>query len=560
MSGAGADDTFDFVVVGAGSAGCVLANRLSADGRHRVLLLEAGGSDRGFWTRVPIGYGRVYHDRRVNWKYTSDPVPGLDGATSYWPRGRVLGGSSSINAMVWVRGDRDDYDGWARDAPGWSWRDVAPVFRDMECWSGARHAARGDAGPMRVTDTAGEVHPLCDAWFEAAREAGFARNPDYNADDLEGVGLYQITTHRGWRASSSACHLAPARRRPNLATRTRAQVTGLTFDGARVSGVRWRPCARDGARRPTGPERRAAARVEVVLAAGAVNSPQLLQLSGIGPGTLLAERGIAVRRDLPAVGEHLQDHLGADGLYRARVPTLNQALRPWHGKLRAGARFLAARRGPLALSLNQAGGFVRSVPDAARPDLQLYFSPLSYTRAPPGTRPLMNPDPFPGLLIGFNPCRPTSRGRIAVRSADPFDAPSIQPNYLDTEHDRELMRRGLRLVRRLAATGAMRSVIESEIQPGPGVESDEALDAYVRAHAWTVFHPCGTCRMGADPTASVVDERLRVHGVEGLRVADASVFPSIPSGNTNAPAIMVGERGAAFALEDARRRAGGHRP
>ena len=551
-AGAGADDVYDHVVVGAGSAGCVLANRLSADGRRRVLLLEAGGSDRGFWTRVPIGYGRVYHDRRVNWKYTSEPVPGLDGARSYWPRGRTLGGSSSINAMVWVRGDRADYDGWARTAPGWAWDDVAPTFRDMECWSGAPHASRGDAGPMHVSDTAGEVHPLCDAWFDAAAEAGFARNPDYNADDIEGVSLYQISTHRGWRASSSACHLRPARGRPNLAVRTRAQVTRLTFDGARVTGVAWRPCATDGRQVPTGPERRATARAGVVLAAGAVNTPQLLQLSGIGPGTLLREHGVEVRRDAPAVGAHLQDHLGADGLYRARVPTLNQVLRPWHGKLRAGTRFLASRRGPLALSLNQAGGFVRSGPDASRPDLQLYFSPLSYTRAPVGTRPLMNPDPFPGLLIGFNPCRPTSRGELGIRSADPFEAPFIRPNYLDTGHDRELMRRGMRLVRTLARTAAMRPVIESEMLPGDGVESDAALDAHVRAHAWTVFHPCGTCRMGTDPATSAVDPRLRVHGVDGLRVADASVFPSIPSGNTNAPAIMVGERAAAFILEETR--------
>ena len=551
-AGAGTDDVHDYVVVGAGSAGCVLANRLSADGRHRVLLLEAGGSDRGFWTRVPIGYGRVYHDRRVNWKYTSEPVPGLDGARSYWPRGRTLGGSSSINAMVWVRGDRADYDGWARTAPGWAWDDVAPTFRDMERWSGAPHASRGDAGAMQVTDTSGEVHPLCDAWFDAAEEAGFARNPDYNADDLEGVALYQISTHRGWRASSSACHLPPARSRPNLVVRTRVQATRLTFDGARATGVAWRPCARDGRQVPTGPERAATARVEVVLAAGAANTPQLLQLSGIGPGELLREHGVGVRCDVPAVGAHLQDHLGADGLYRARVPTLNQALRPWHGKLRAGARFLASRRGPLALSLNQAGGFVRSGPDAPRPDLQLYFSPLSYTRAPVGTRPLMNPDPFPGLLIGFNPCRPTSRGTLGIRSADPFEAPFIRPNYLDTEHDRELMRRGMRLVRTLARSAAMRAVIESEMLPGDGVGSDEALDAYVRAHAWTVFHPCGTCRMGADPATSAVDPRLRVHGVDGLRVADASVFPSIPSGNTNAPAIMVGERAAAFILEEAR--------
>lgn len=546
----GGDDVFDYIVVGAGSAGCVLANRLSKDGRHRVLLLEAGGSDRGFWTRVPIGYGRVYHDRRVNWKYTSDPVPGLDGATSYWPRGRVLGGSSSINAMVWVRGDRDDYDTWAASSPGWGWDDIAPVFRDMECWAGPAHSSRGTDGPMHVTDTTGEVHPLCDSWFDAAAELGFVRNPDYNADNFEGTSLYQISTHDGWRASASACHLGPALGRANLEVRRHAQATRLTFDGRRATGVAWRPCARDGRRLPIGAEHRARARVEVVLAAGAVNSPQLLELSGIGPAGLLRSHGIEVRLAVPSVGRHLQDHLGADGLYRARVPTLNQALRPWHGKLRAGLRFLLSRRGPLSLSLNQAGGFVRSAAQIPRPDLQLYFSPLSYTRAPVGTRPLMNPDPFPGLLIGFNPCRPTSRGHIEIRSADPFESPSIQPNYLETEHDRLLMRRGMRLVRELARSKAMRPIIESEIKPGDTVESDEAVDAFVRANAWTVFHPCGTCRMGTDPADSVVDPRLRVHGIEGLRIADASIFPSIPSGNTNAPTIMVGERAARFIIED----------
>jgi len=323
---------------------------------------------------------------------------------------------------------------------------------------------------------------------------------------------------------------------------TGAQVTGLTFDGARAGGVRWRRRGRD---------EEARARREIVLAAGAVNSPQLLQLSGIGPAALLREHGIAVRRDVPAVGENLQDHLGADALYRARVPTLNQALRPWHGKLRAGARYVLSRRGPLALSVNQAGGFVRTSNGATRPDLQLYFSPLSYTRAPVGTRPLTNPDPFPGFLLGFNPCRPTSRGRLAIRSADPFEPPAIHPDYLSTERDRHLMLAGMRLVRALADAPSLAAVIDEEILPGRSADSDEALAAHVRDHAWTVFHPCGTCRMADDSLGSVVDARLRVHGIAALRVADASIFPSIPSGNTNAPSIMVGERAAAMMLADA---------
>ena len=546
------NETYDYIIVGAGSAGCVLANRLSADPGNRVLLLEAGGSDSSLWTRIPIGYGKVYYDKRVNWKYMSDPVKGLGGLNSYWPRGRVLGGSSSINAMVWVRGDSQDYDSWAEVAGGWSWADVAPVFRDMESWSGAAHAMRGRDGPVSVTDTQEEVHPLCKVWHEAAAELGFTHNRDYNADDIEGICNYQISTRDGWRASSSNSYLHPVRRRKNLHIRTRAQVTSLCFDGHRVTGVKWRPCARDGTIAPSGLEQCANASSEVVLASGAVNTPQLLQLSGIGPGNLLQGQGVPVLKDVPAVGYHLQDHLGLDGLYRAKVPTLNQALRPVHGKIRAGLQYMMFRRGPLSLSLNQAGGFVRSSPEVQRADLQLYFSPLSYTRAPVGVRPLMNPDPFPGFLIGFNPCRPTSRGHIQIKSNDPFESPSIQPNYLDTDHDRNLMRTGLQWVRRLAETQSFRPIISNAIRPDNELLSDAAVDEYVRANAWTVFHPCGTCRMGDDPASSVVDARLRVHGIENLRVADASIFPSIPSGNTNAPSIMVGERASAFILADAR--------
>ena len=547
-----ANEIYDYIIVGAGSAGCVLANRLSADSRHRVLLLEAGGSDRSLWTRIPIGYGKVFYDQKVNWKYTSEPVPGLNGLSSYWPRGRVLGGSSSINAMVWVRGDRQDYNSWAEVAGGWSWADVAPVFRDMESWSGAEHCMRGRDGPVSVTDTQDQIHPLCKVWHNAAAELGFVSNPDYNADDIEGICNYQISTRGGWRASSSSSYLDPVRHRKNLHIQTHAQVTKLCFEGHRVVGVQWRPCARNGKVTPIGPAQTAIVRSEVVLSSGAVNSPQLLQLSGIGPAGVLQAHGVPVLKDVPAVGNHLQDHLGIDGLYRAKVPTLNQSLRPLHGKIRAGLHYLLFRRGPLSLSLNQAGGFVRSSPDAQRPDLQLYFSPLSYTRAPEGVRPLMNPDPFPGFLIGFNPCRPTSRGHLHIRSSDPFDTPSIQPNYLDTDYDRELMRSGMQWVRRLAQTESLRPIIQIAIRPDDDVVSDEAIDAYVRAHAWTVFHPCGTCRMGDNPNLSVVDARLRVHGIQNLRVADASIFPFIPSGNTNAPSIMVGERASGFVLADAK--------
>lgn len=545
---------FDYVIVGAGSAGCVLANRLSASGRHQVLLLEAGGTDKRFFVQMPIGYGKVYYDERVNWKYQTQPVPGLGGNRSYWPRGKVLGGSSSINAMVYVRGHPQDYNDWASDAPGWSWDDMAPVFRRMERWSRGEDAHRGAAGPLTVTDIADQAHPLCDRYQQAGVELGLAINSDYNAQRMDGVCHYQITTDSGLRASSARAYLHPVKQRTSLQVRTRVLVTRICFDGRRASGVEYQ-CA-------AGKRHQVRARASVILCAGAVNSPQLLQLSGIGDAKQLQDLGISVQQHNAAVGAHLQDHIGADLVCRTSVPTLNQVLGPWHGKLRVGLDFLLRRRGPLTLSLNQAGGFVYvnngmlvNQPSAEQqqrqPDLQLFFSPVSYTRAPVNTRPLVHPDPFPGFLIGYNPCKPSSEGRITLASANPHDAPHIQPNYFDTEHDRALMLAGMRLMRRFNATPSLSSVIEEEVYPGKDVQDDEAMMAFLRDNAWTVFHPCGTCRMSKDSHDSVVDERLRVHGVDGLRVADASIFPSIPTGNTNAPSIAVGERAADLILEDA---------
>lgn len=530
------DEACDVVVVGAGSAGCVLADRLSAGGRLRVAVLEAGGSDRRFWLQVPIGYGRSFYEPRVNWMFRTEPDPGLAGRAGYWPRGKVLGGSSSINAMVWVRGQREDFDGWESEGnPGWGWADMERCYRTVE-----GGPATGGSGPLHVTDVAAEAHPLCDAWIRAGAELGFAYNPDFNGPSQEGVGLYRITTRDGRRMSAARAFLRPAMRRPGLRVVTGAHATRVVFEGARAVGVVYR---RGGAERLL----RAAT---VVLAAGAVGSPQLLQLSGVGPPGLLRRHGIAVRRASPAVGANLQDHLGLDYFYRSRVPTLNGTLRPWGGRLRVGARWLLARTGPLALSLNQGGGFVRTRPELERPNMQLYFQPLSYTRAPPGVRPLMSPDPFPGFLLGFSPCRPTSRGRLGIRSADPAAPPVIEPNSLATDHDVREMLEGARLMRRLAATAALSAIIEDEIAPGPGVVDEDALIDDIRRRASTVFHPVATCRMGPDPAASVVDARLRVHGVDGLRVVDASVIPTLPSGNTNAPAIVVGARGAEIILED----------
>ncbi len=535
---------FDYVIVGAGSAGCVLADRLSESGRHSVLVLEAGGSDRRFWIQTPIGYGKVFYDAAVNWKYVTEPVAALGNQPSYWPRGKVLGGSSSINAMVWARGHASDYDDWqAAGASGWGWDAVAPAFRAIEDWAGGADAYRGTGGRVPIYDQSREIHPVCAHYFEAARQLGLGVAADYNGAGMEGAAVYQINAKGGLRASSARCYLRPAMKRPNVRVLTHAQATRVILEGGRATGVEF---TRSG-RRET-----ARARGSVILSGGAVNSPQLLQLSGIGPGEVLGPLGIPVVREAPAVGRHLQDHLGLDILYRARVPTLNQVLNPWWGKLKVGLQFVLLRRGPMSISVNHAGGFARTRAGLSRPDIQLYFQPMSYTRAPVGTRPLMNPDPFPGFLLGFNPCRPTSRGEIVLRSADPLEPPSIRPNYLATEDDRQAMVEGMRYIRRLAGTPALSAIIESEIRPGDGAHDAQAIMDYAKGNAWTVFHPSCTCRMGTDAAGSVVDPRLRVHGVAGLRVVDASVFPNVTSANTNAPTVMVAERAAGFIMEDAR--------
>ncbi len=537
-------DQFDYVIVGAGSAGSVLANRLTACGKFRVLLLEAGGSDLNPWVQMPIGYGKVYYDQRVNWKYTTEPVPGLDNQRSYWPRGKVLGGSSSINAMVYVRGHPRDYAEWGTVAPGWGWDDVAPVFKRMEDWDGPASDLRGVGGPLAVHDVTDEVHPLTRVYLEAAKQAGIETNHDYNGADMDGAACYQITTKGGWRASAARCYLKPARKRGNLDIRTRAHVTRVLFEGKHAIGVDYVQ---------NGQTKTMHARAEVILCGGAINSPQLLQLSGIGPGKVLQEHGVDVVLDASQVGRNLQDHLGSDNLYVSKVASLNKELRPLLGKVKAALHYALKRKGPLSLSLNQGGGFVRVSEASDGPDLQLYFSPVSYTRAPVGVRPLMNPDPFQGFLMGFNPCKPTSVGHLQIRSPDPMAAPEMHPNYLDTEHDLALMVAGTKLMRDIAGTAAMQAVIESELYPGADIATDEDIARYNRQKAWTVFHQCSTCRMGADPSSSVVDARLRVHGIQGLRVADASIFPTIPTGNTNAPAIMVGEMASDLILADAKR-------
>lgn len=526
------------IIVGAGSAGCVLAGRLAEAGQGSILVIEAGPRDVSPWVHLPIGYGKTFYHPRMNWMYRTTPQPELNGREIYQPRGKVVGGSSAINAMVYARGQAEDFDEWERlGNPGWGSAEVFAAYRRMEDHALGASEWHGAGGPLHVEDVAGEVHPLTPLFVKAATEAGLPFNPDLNGATIEGAGIYQITTRGGRRESAARAFLHPARRRGQVKLETDMQVTRILFDGRRAVGVE----ARRG-----GETLRYRARREIVLSGGAFNTPQLLQLSGIGPAELLARHGIAPLHYLAAVGRNLQDHLCYDHVYRSKLPSLNDALLSWPARIGMALNYLLRRRGPLALSVNQGGGFFRTRPELDRPDMQLYFSPLSYERAVPGVRALMKPDPFPGFSLSVSPCRPRSRGHVAIRSGDPHVAPEIAPNYLsDPEDVRELLA-GARFLRRLAATPTLAGVIDCAIRPGPEAADEEAHVAAIRANAYSVFHPCGTCRMGADPGGAVVDARLRVHGVDGLRVADASIFPTIPSGNINAPAMMVGERAAAL--------------
>jgi choline dehydrogenase len=527
---------FDYIVVGAGSAGCVLANRLTESGRHTVLLLEAGGSDRSPWIQVPIGYGKTFTDPRFNWKYFTEPDPGLGNRKTYWPRGKVLGGSSSINAMLYVRGHACDFDDWAAAGnPGWAFRDVLPYFRKSEdhVWGASDY--HGSGGPMRVSEFTTAVHSICQRFLAGCELLGIPANPDFNAVQMEGAGTWQMTIRDGWRESASNAFLRPAMRRPNLSVITRALVTRVSFAGTRASGIEY---SRGGKMYSV------SARREVVLSAGAVNTPQLLQLSGVGDAALLRKLGIAVQLHAPTVGQGLQDHLGISYLYKSRVPTLNDEIYPLSGKIKSALQYAFGRRGIFAMSVNHAGAFVRTRPGLTRPNMQVYFNPLSYTAATGLERKLMQPDPFPGYLLGFNSCRPTSRGSISIASPDPAVAPAIQPNSLSTELDIEDAFEGAQLMRRIANTAPLAEIMASELHPGAQVQTrDELIDDF-RTRAGSVYHPCGSCAMGPDPRSAVVDPALRVHGIAGLRVVDASIFPAVTSGNINAAVIMVAEKAA----------------
>ena len=496
-----------------------------------------------FWVTVPLGYGKLFYNKAVNWCYTTEPSKGLGGRPDFWPRGKLLGGSSSINAMVYIRGQQQDFDGWAEAGnPGWDWESVLPIFKEMETYDGGSNHFRGDKGPLHVSRADRDAHPLCAAYFEAGQALGLPLNEDFNGPSQEGVGYYQVTTRKGRRHSSAKAFLRPAMGRKNLTVLTGAQAKRILFDGKRATGVVFQQAGR---------EKTLHAGREVIVSAGAINSPQLLQLSGVGPADLLRKHGIDPVLDQPQVGANLQDHQGLNITYKARIPTLNTILRPWWGKLWVGMRYLLNRSGPLSRSINQAGGFFRTDPSRNRPNMQLYLQAFSTLQPRLGERPLLTPDPFPGFSLGLSNCHPRSRGYLEITSNDPFAPPRIVANPFEDEEDMQEMLQGVKFVRQLAQHPALAALIEEEIVPGPQCQSDEDLIEDIRQRGGTVFHPSGTCRMGPDPAAAVVDSRLRVHGLQGLRVIDLSIYPTIISGNTNASAMMIGAKGAAMILEDA---------
>ena len=517
--------SFDTIIVGAGSAGCVLANRLTADGRRNVLLLEAGPRDTNPWIHIPLGYGKLFADKRVNWSYDSEPEPTCNNRRIFTPRGKVLGGSSSINGLVYIRGQREDFDDWG--IPGWGYDDLLPMFIRAEDQSRGASQWHGTGGPLAVSDLP-DRHEMCDAFIESAVANGIPRNDDFNGATQEGAGYYQATTRNGRRSSTAVGYLRPAQKRANLRVEVEALATRVLFDGTRVTGVEYRQ---------NGEPKTAQAR-EVILAGGAFNSPQLLQLSGVGPAALLQQHGVPVVHDAPEVGEGLQDHFYVRTFWRCTQPiTLNDDMASWWRRARIGLQYLLQRRGPLTVSAGYAAAFTRTRPELTRPDAQFYF--INFSVAKRGGVL----DPFSGFTCSMSQLRAESRGHVRIQSADPAAPPAILYNYLATENDRRVMVNGLKKLRTLVNTAPFSRYVAEERTPGPGVTTDAQWLEFCRATGETVYHPTSTCRMGLD-SRSVVDDQLRVRGVSGLRVIDASVMPTVVSGNTNAAVIAVAEKGA----------------
>jgi choline dehydrogenase len=532
---------FDYIVVGAGSAGCVLAARLSEDPATRVLLLEAGPPDRSLWIHLPIGYGKTMWSDTYNWRFQTDPDPNMNGRRIYWPRGKTLGGSSSINGLIYIRGQREDFDHWeAIGCEGWGYDDVLSYFRKSEGNQRGGIPLHGEDGPLKVSDI-GAKHELIEAFIEGAQQIGVPRTDDFNGWQQEGAGYFQLNTYKGWRCSTAKAFLDPARGRPNLLIETEALAVGLILEGTRAVGMNYVQGGLSKSARCNG---------EVLLSAGAIQSPQLLQLSGIGPRWLLEKHGVPVVVDSPNVGENLQDHLQIRLTYECTKPiTTNDDLNSLFGKLKIGLQWLLFRTGPLGVGINQGGCFMRALkgadgePVAQTPDIQFHVSTLSADMA--GGRV----HPYSGFTVSVCQLRPESRGHIRIRSTDPFEPPEMQPNYLSTDLDRRTTVAAVRAAREIASTDAMRPFVLREVKPGPNAANDADLLEFSRNTGATIFHPSGTCRMGSDEH-SVIDPRLRVKGAAGLRVIDCSIMPTLVSGNTNAAAVMIAEKAVDMIRED----------
>jgi choline dehydrogenase len=529
------DQDYDYIIVGAGSAGCVLANRLSADPGHRVLLVEAGGSDTNPWIHIPVGYFKTMHNPATDWCYVTEPDEGIASRRLQWPRGKVLGGSSSLNGLLYVRGQPQDYDRWAAlGNAGWSFDEVLPYFKKSEDQERGADDYHGVGGPLKVSNLRLR-RPIADYFIEAATQVGIPFNEDYNGARQEGVGYFQQTAYKGFRWSTAKGFLRPARKRANLTLLTKAHTTRVLFEGGSAVGVEY-------LRR--GKLHQAHAQREVILCAGAIGSPHILQLSGIGAKSLMERVGIPLIADLPGVGQNLQDHLQVRLVYRTSQRTLNDEVNNIFKRGWVGLQYLLNRTGPLTLAASQVAIFTRSQPQLERPDIQFHMQPLSADKPGDGAHK------FSAFTASVCQLRPHSRGYLAIRSRDPLEHPAIHPNYLSDERDRRVAVDGIKVARRIAAAPALSQHIIDEYVPGYQYRSDDELLDAARRYSQTIYHPTSTCKMGQDDMA-VVDERLRVHGIRDLRIVDASVMPEIVSGNTNAPTIMIAEKASDLILEDA---------